>query len=374
MTKTVFLIGFLPNPRIIKRINLAKSYSNVHLICWDREKDMLETPKFDDVPCSIIKEKVGGNYYSRLFGLNRFKKAAYKILVREEPDIIHVQHLDMLQIACKYKNSHNSVHIIYEVADLHRLLVDEQKGIIKKLAQNHLRKQDIVCSRLAEILIVTSQMYYDTYFSSFVPEEKLFYFPNVPDLSAFENYIPKDHSSNFTIGYIGGIRYKNEIKLLINSVEKQGINLLVAGFEQGNHEIEDLCKNKENIQWLGRFDFKKDAAQLYGRCDCIFSVYDASMKNCRVALPNKLYEAVYCELPIIVADNTYVGDIVRDWGVGIPVIHNSQSSLDAAIEELKDGEKYYKYVENCNLHKEEINLDRYNELLKTKILNILNKV
>ena len=372
MTKTVFLIGFLPNPRIFKRIDLAKTYSAVHLICWDREKDMLSTPDTRDVSCTIIKESSGKGYFNRYIALRKFKKNAYKILVNEQPDIIHVQHLDMLQIACKYKKSHENVHIIYEVADLHRLLVDKQKGLIKKIVQKYLRKQDVICSEKADLLIVTSKMYYDTYFCSFVPEEKCLYFPNVPNLSVFENYKPKNHSSDFTIGYIGGIRYKNEMKLLINSVKKLGIKLLVAGFEQGDHEIENLCTGEPNIDWLGRFDFKQSAAELYGRCDCIYSVYDAGMRNCQVALPNKLYEAVYCELPIIVADNTHVGDIVKEWGVGIPVIYNSQEAVDSAIEELMNKDIYMHYVDNCRLHKDDIDLEKYNAQLLEKIKKIIN--
>ena len=370
MKHTVFLLGFLPNPRMYKRFALAQEYSDVQVICWDRAKEMMPLSEKTEITFSVIRADAGSNYVSRMVALKKFQKKARVILEKENPDIIHVQHLDMLQIACRYKKRHPNVHIIYEVADLHRLLVDEQKSIIKKLAQKYLLSQDKKCSKMADILIVTSQKYYDTYFHNFVPEDKLFYFPNVPDLSVFDRYKPKDHSKDFTIGFFGGIRYKEEMRLLINCVIENNIPLIIAGFEQGGNEIEEMCKGHKNIVWLGKYDFKESAAELYGKCDCVYSVYNASMANCRVALPNKLYEAVYCELPIIVASNTHVADIVEEWNVGISVIHNSQESIEEGIRALLEMERYQKYVAGCKEHKCEIDLKRYNSALKERILKL----
>ena len=85
----------------------------------------------------------------------------------------------------------------------------------------------------------------------------------------------------------------------------------------------------------------------------IYSVYDADMSNVRVALPNKLYESVYCRLPIIVAKNTYLEKVVNDWGVGIGVDHNSVEELRNAIIELKEKRKLYEsYVYHCSLHQD----------------------
>lgn len=373
MTKTVFLIGFLPNPRIYKRIAFASRHSDVHLICWDRGKEMMENPEGRGISCSIISIPAGNDPVSRLIPLKQFTAQSLEILKRNKPDIIHVQGLDMLQIACKYKVRHKNVHIIYEVADLHRLLVDKQKGVIRQVAQKYLLWQDNKCSQKIDLLIVTSQQYYDTYFASFIPKEKMMYFPNVPDLSAFDAYTKKNSRNQFTVGYFGVIRYKTELRLLINSLKKNNTRLIIAGYEESGTEIEELCRGRTDIDWIGRYDFKKSAADLYSRCDCIYAVYDASMANCQVALPNKLYEAVYCELPIIVADHTHVGDIVREWNVGIPVTHDSQEAVDSAILELKDDRKYSDYVAGCKQHKEEIDLERYNKQLKDKIDSFMQK-
>lgn len=370
MKRIVFLIGFLPNPRIYKRISLAKEIGEVHLICWDRGKEMLDDPDSHDISCSIIKIEAGNDPVSRIMPYCRFSKEALKLLEDKEPDIIHVQGLDMLRIACKYKANNVNTHVIYEVADLHRLLVDKQKGLFRKIVQQLLLWQDRECSKKIDLLIVTSEFYYKSYFSSFIPKEKVLFFPNVPDLSVFKSF-KKKNDNVFSIGYFGIIRYKKELLLLINAIKKFNARLIIAGYEVNGSEIEQICKTRFDIEWVGRFDFKTSAAYLYSKCDCIFAVYDSSMANCRVALPNKLYESVYCELPIIVADNTYVGDLVRKWNVGIPVQHDSEMAIDKAINELMNQKKYAELVKNCQLHKKDINLEHYNLILKQRIENVL---
>lgn len=367
MNATVFLIGFLPNPRIYKRIALAQNYSNVHLICWDRGKEMLESPTGRGFSCNIIRINAGNDPVSRVFPFEKFKKKALEILTEKHPDIIHVQGLDMLQIACKYKSIHKHVHIIYEIADLHRLLVDKQTGILRAMAQKYLLWLDHKCSKQIDLLIVTSEQYYTTYFSSFIPKEKVMFFPNIPDLSVFDTYQKKENHEQFTIGYFGVIRYKNEIRLLINSLTKHNARLIIAGYEENGTDIEELCRNRSDIEWKGRYDFKNSAASLYSQCDCIYAVYDASMSNCKVALPNKLYEAVYCELPILVADQTHVGDIVRKQHVGIPVAHDSQSAIDSALARLENKEEYDGFVSGCKRYKKELDLERYNNELVKRI-------
>ena len=369
--KTVFLLGFLPNPRMYKRIALAQKHSDVHLICWDRGKEMQVDPREKGIACDVIRIDAGNDPIKRIIPYRRFSKSALKIIKTIRPDIIHVQGIDMLKIACRYKKTVNrDTKIIYEIADLHRLLVDRQSSVSGTLAQKYLRYTDRKCSKEADLLIVTSQKYYDSYFHTFIPKEKAFYFPNVPDLSAFESYKKKTDREPFTVGYFGVIRYKNELKLLLQAVKASNTHLIIAGYEENDHEIEMLCKGDPNVIWVGRYDFKKSAAELYGKCDCVYAVYDAEMANCRAALPNKLYEAVYCELPIIVAAQTHVGEIVTDWGVGIPVAHDSQKEVSDALQSLKDPATYQKLVNNCRSHKREIDLDLYNAKLIEKIQSL----
>ena len=372
----VILIGFIPIPRIYKRIEVEKSIGNLHLICWDRGNNMLLPPTGDGYETHIIGINAESDPIRRIIPYHRFSKKAKKLLETIKPRIIHVQGLDMLKIAVSYKKrASNKVSIIYEVADLHRLIIDQQKNLFKRCIRNYLRDEDKRLEPYYELLLITSERFREAYFNSFVSDEKILYMPNIPHLTAFEKFNKKKDSSRFVVGYIGSIRYKEQIKNLIEASKRCRINLLIAGYEEGDDEIEQLCKNEPHIEWIGRFDFEEQAAYLYGKCDVIYSVYNADLNNVRVALPNKLYESVYCEMPLIVAKNTYLAQIVKEWGVGLSVSHTDVVELCDVINKLcNDKELYNQIVNNCKNKKDEIDLEKYNNVLKTKILTIMGLV
>jgi hypothetical protein len=80
-----------------------------------------------------LRIPAGTDPIRRLLPYRKFISRSMTLLKQINPDLIHVQGLDMLKIACTYKRRVNrNVRIIYEVADLHRLLVDKQKSPVKK--------------------------------------------------------------------------------------------------------------------------------------------------------------------------------------------------------------------------------------------------
>ena len=369
--KAVILIGFLPNPRMYKRIELEKGlFDELHLICWDKGSNMLPAPTEDNYMVHCFKIDAGKDPLKRMIPYRKFSAQAYALLEKIKPDSIHVQGLDMLKIACKYKKKHGA-RVIYEVADLHRLLVDKQKNPVRAAAQIYLKSEDKKLTKSIDLLIITSLKYAERYFNAFVPKEKIFYFPNVPNLSAFQGYRKKERNGSMTVGYIGSVRYKKQIINLIDAVKACDMNLMIAGFEPDPIEIEPLCRNYKHGEWVGRFDFATQVKGLYEKCDLMYSVYDADMANVRVALPNKLYEAVYCEMPLIVAKGTYLEEVVNEWGVGVGVDHRDSAELTRVLDRFKNDPDYYnKMVENCRLHKEEADLAVYNRKLKDIISSL----
>lgn len=359
--KSLFVLGFYPNPRICKRINLLKTFGSVNVVCWDKMSGNELEFHIDGISWNPIKVKAdASNPIKRLLPLQKFKKQALKIIRKERPDLLYVQGLDMLQIACQYKAETNEkVRIVSEIADLHRLLVDKQTHLIYEIAQKYLQWQDKKLHRQVDILVVTSPQYYDTHYRKFVSKEKVFFFSNVPDLSAFGSYQQQEHE--FCIGYIGALRYIDELKQLLKAGKETQTNLLFAGFENGS-QIKDAVVGDSSVYYHGKYDYELDVANLYGKCDAIYSVYPVCKNNVKVALPNKLYESIYCELPIIVSKGTYLGEIVENWGVGVAIIPNDIQSLKETIKRMKADKKWYLSLqENCRKHKSEMDVRRYND-------------
>ena len=371
-TITTFLISSKPDPRFEKRIELALKYSEVHLIFWNRS-GVSGMYSYNGCIIHEINIKTKDSIVKRLPFYKTFSRKALRLLNKISPTIIHVSGLDMLKIAYKYRKK-KAAHLIYEVPDLPHLLVDKPSSFITFLIQKYLQKLESKILKVVDLLIVTSPRFITIRYKDLIPNGKILYFANVPENKCFETYSKKRHKP-FTLGYIGAVRYKEQMHNFLTCAKSSQANFLIAGFESSGNEIESEAKMIDNVQWFGPFSFVEKAAELYGKCDAIYSVYDAEMKNVRVALPNKLYESIYCELPIIVAKNTYLSELVEEWGVGISVDCHSADDLIRALEKLMNDEDFYlNIVENCKMHKAETLLETYNNRLMSFISkNILKE-
>lgn len=370
--KISFLLSFSPNPRMKKRINLLKTNYITSLIYWKRtEKNIWGRVEgeIETVEINILSNN--GKPLLRIIPTVKFAFRALRSLHKIKPDCIYVQNLDMLCIAFAYKIIfENKVKLIYEIADIHSLLIDHQRSLLKKIAQIILRRIDRKLCKYIDLLVNTSDKFYDVYYSKFVPKEKLLVIPNIPDVEVFKNY-KKKTCGEFTVGFIGAIRYKEQMKMLINAAKKANIRVLFAGSGIDN-EIENMCCGYDHVSFYGEYDYKTEISKLYGMVDCIYSVYDADMTNVKIAIPNKLYEAIFCELPIIVAKGTYLAELVEKMGVGISVSHKNEIELFNVLNLLRDKGTYYnQYVDACRIYRNQINLASYNKKLIEKIRNEL---
>lgn len=368
MKKIAFLVGMLPNPRNQKRLALERSIAEVDLICWDRGQNMVGLSVPEGVRthrlCIETAPDMAGKPLRRLVPFLKFAVQASRLLAETDPDVIHAENMDMLLIALLAKRrSKKQVRILYEIPDLHGLIVDEQKSLLKKMIRVCLRGMDKVLCRQVDLLILTSPRFYDAYYCHLIPREKMLYMPNAPEKPVFEDYHRKEEGTPFTIGFIGQVFYKQQALNLVEAAKRTGAHLMIAGYETDERgDVETACRSYQNAEWLGRYDFRRQAAELYGKCDVIHLVYDADMKNVKNLLPNKLYESVRCELPVIVAKGTYLSQVVEEWGVGLAVDHRSVEELVKAIEQLRPGSVLYnRSVENCRQHRQDTELDAYNE-------------
>lgn len=378
MKKIAFLVGMLPNPRNQKRLALECSIADVDLICWDRGQNMVGLSVPEGVRthrlCVETAPDMAGKPLRRLAPFLKFSIQASKLLSEIAPDVIHAENMDMLLIALLAKRrSKKQVRILYEIPDLHSLIVDGQKSLLKKIIRVCLRGIDKILCKQVDLLILTSPRFYDAYYCHLIPREKMLYMPNVPEKQVFEDYHRKEEGTPFTIGFIGQVFYKQQALNLVEAAKRTGVHLLIAGYETDElGDVETACRSYQNAEWFGRYDFRRHAAELYGKCDVIHLVYDADMSNVRNLLPNKLYEAVLCELPVIVAKDTYLAQVVKEWGVGLAVDHHSVEELEDAIKLLhEDYALYISLVENCRAHKSETNLAPYHEELAVRLTEMM---
>lgn len=373
MKKIAFIISHRPDNRYLKRINILKNHYDLHMIFWNKCNELIH-PTINGV---VIRElHIPANQTNPLKRLPetwKFIRRAYEELGKTEADIVYVGNLDMLYIARKYKHKVNpKTKIIYEIADLHRLIIDRQTGV-NLLLSSSLKKMERKYIKDVDILVLTSMKFYDAYYYGLVDKAKVVFLPNMPEKSTFEGYVPKDRNGEqFTIGFIGWIRYKSQLKRLIDAAGKTGCRVLFAGSDGEGSDFEEYCKQFQYVDYLGAFNYEEKIRDLYDLVDCVYAVYDADWTNVRIALPNKLYEAIECEKPIIVAKTTYLGELVEQYGVGLQISHKDTNELVNAILKLKGDHIFYnKLVNNAKKAKKTVTLNSYNQALVEKIRNLI---
>lgn len=348
-----FLLTHVPNPRMNKRIAVFKAQADTHVICTRRASQNVWEPTQDVDHVIFDIDLPSAKHILRRYVVSQdFQKKALEKLEQLKPNVIYAEGLDTLIIAGKYKK-HHDVRIVFEVADLRENYITKPKKAIDRVITVMLLQREKKAFKNVDFLVVTSPKFYDMHYNALISKDKMLFIPNAPDVEVFKDY--KKHEGEFTVGFIGGIRYLQQMKMLVDAAGMVGCKVLFAGAggtSTDYEEIQAYCKGKDYVQFTGRYDYNTQIAGLYGMVDCVFAVYDADNPNVRIALPNKLYESILCELPIIVAKGTYLEELVKEWGVGVSVSHKDVNELAETLKMLMINQGLYgQIVTGCQRQK-----------------------
>ncbi len=361
-----FLLTHVPNPRINKRIEIYKKIADVHVICARRKSQNIWEPS-QDVNHIIIDFDLPTSKHilQRAVMSRNFQSLVYKKLVSLCPDLIYAEGLDCLSIADKYKKDHR-VKVVFEVADLRESYIEMPKSLLSRVITKAVLFKEKHCFKSVNQLVVTSPKFYELHYYELIDKDKVLFIPNIPDSEVFRNY-KKKTEGQFTVGFIGGIRYIQQMKMLVDAANRIRCNVLFAGAGgsiEEYREIQEYCKGMSNVVFTGKYNYDTEIANLYGLVDCVYAVYDASNPNVRIALPNKLYESIICELPIIVSEDTYLSELVTSWGIGVSIDCCDLSALVETLKELKDNSHLQKsLIENIRKLKNKTIMNNNNQLL-----------
>ena len=141
---------------------------------------------------------------------------------------------------------------------------------------------------------------------------------------------PKDFIKDgvVRIGLVGLLRYERPIKLLINFIKNNTRSVKLICYGDGPYKDLIIKNCDENIFYEGSFKSPEDLEKIYDNIDINFIVYDNTLLNVRLALPNKLYESVFWNVPIICSQNTYLSSIVKKWKVGSKISISNQKEFN----------------------------------------------
>jgi len=158
------------------------------------------------------------------------------------------------------------------------------------------------------------------YGSGRVPDNVTFIFnkltPSVLTLPYNRTRIPE--AEHLKIGFVGSVRFDsvyNFAKVMCNSFPQHEFHFYGNVVDEKFYQLKSFA----NCFFHGAFSNPSDLPEIYSGIDVVLSTYDVRYDNVRYAEPNKIYESIYFEVPIIVSDGTYLSDRVSELGTGYSV-------------------------------------------------------
>ena len=344
--RLIVLAQSLEQPRIVKRIvEKSEEFDSVQVYGFKREiHDVNNYAILDNhknISLTIVGKMSNHKYFGRIIS---YIKLLSLVFLRHglSRKNLYVFGLDLRILAVPIFNK----KIDYEISDIMWLY---KFGIKKKL----LRKIDYFLVGNSNKVIFTSRGFYETYYKHVVPIEKVVFKEN-----KFKTYgkvlpIVNIKIDFIRIAYIGAFRYDAIIKNLLQTVI--GNKKLILNFYGDGHNndlvkiIKETAFKYHNISFKGAFKNPDDLEQIYSENNLNFVVYNNNQENERVAMPNKYYESGFFNIPIVCAENTYVGKRVLEqnmgWTIGTSYEEISKFLNNLKIENLIENHKKIKELD-----------------------------
>lgn len=139
------------------------------------------------------------------------------------------------------------------------------------------------------------------------------------------------------VGFVGFMRYKsiyNFAKVFCSSFPQNEFHFFGTFASDSAEKQFGKLLIFDNCYFHGAFKSPDELNDIYSQFDLVLSTYDVSSENVRYAEPNKLYEAIYFETPIIVSSDTYLADKVNRLGVGFAINAMNDQEIISFVKTL----------------------------------------
>lgn len=351
---------YRPDVRLEKEIEtLSPLDTNIIIWAWDKEDQF---PLEEKIPGALVKRvKITGEYSKAtvflIFAYLRFSMFIFWQLLHEPCDLIHAHNLDTLLpafIAAKIKN----IPVIYDAHEAYPEKFALRRS--KLLSWLAFGLERFLAKRVAAVITVTQPLA-DKFTGWGV--KKVLLIPNYADAHFYNSYFPKENSRVFTIGWIGSIRSKMGLELLLEAMPEvikanENIKVYLAGkiygksFKETLHTaIKPISGNVELDDWIPY----QQLPLAYSRVDLAVSLMVPHRAN-EVALPVKILEAMACGVPVIATKVGPIQDIINEANCGLLIDYDKNQLIEAI------GRLIYNKVELKNMGERARNIikERYN--------------
>jgi len=324
-----FIVDAWPDTRVEKEVQSLTSHGfKVTILTWDREK------VFDDFESSgnktIRRLRLRSPYnsllipsYYPLFWLWILSK-----LLRIHPTVIHADNLDSVVPALFYRLLRPRTKVIFDVSDSYAMLIRPRS----KILSNGILCLELLAASMSDAFTTVSSNQLALFEAAKLKMVRIVMNTPLP-MRGLTSYVQNKKQMKFRIVYAGVISEDRGLLQLCEATKDiDDLELIVAGRINSEKIIVNI-NQFSHIQYVGQLSHE-EALKLQASADLIPVLYDPKMPINRIAMPNKIFEAMMLGVPII-TNVTHLAEMVKDFQCGIAVDYNNIEAIKQAILYIK---------------------------------------
>lgn len=314
--------SFPIHPRLKKIGSLFNDYAELNYFAWDRDMSYIQGNDIEENVFVCSSNNGYGTALKMLLGVPKFIYRFCSCLKKLNPDILIIRHWSTCFVLLLFLP--RKCKVIYDVNDMPD---SENERIIRvyKLFERFVIKR-------VDVVILSSKYY--------IP----FYENKHPNIYVLENKVDtnliakKEYSCKndcLTISFIGMVRYHEILINLIQASKGLPIKINIYGKGIDSDIVRSYCvsNNVSNVFVHGSYQYET-IETLYNSSDLIYTAYPSQNENVRYSIPNKLYESLLFNKPLIASCNTALGEIVENEKIGFVVDSASVESIREMLKKI----------------------------------------
>lgn len=325
--KVVFLLPTISQPRCIKRIRgFINAGFEIEIYGFDRGVYNVNS-KIDGHVINILGFAESGKGYIKkyIYAQKALKKIFNKFL---HENVIYYAFAFDIALICKM---HSKKKNVYEISDL------VYGYFNNKFLREIFTQVDRRLVKFSLLTIMTSAGFYKYLFPK-MDQPNVIVQPNRVSNLLYKNERGARHinSDKIVFSFIGAFRYPNTVfrfaKIIGEHYPRHEFHFY--GDSHLTEQVKVLSKNYSNVFYFGPFKSPEDLNGIYEKIDIVVACYDTITLNERIAEPNKLYESLFFKKPIIVSNNTFLSEQVKQLGCGFIIDASLNKNIFDFIESI----------------------------------------
>lgn len=288
--------------------------------------------------------------WKRMLGFHQFAWSAAKVgKALDSPDIIFATHTPlMVGLSGVLLRRHFGVPFVFEIRDLWPEALVNIGVLRSRMIIAYLNKMSGFLYRTADHLSAASPGMKEGILQYGIPDEKVTVVTNASDLEMFGAHVDGAGErerlgigSRFAVIYFGAHGKANGLDYVLDAaaeLKRRGrtnIALVLHGDGGTKLELQERAQREglDNVVFSDPVPSKKQMSEIVAACDACMTIYRASKEV--TWSPNKLFDALAAEKPVLVNVPGWLGQTVEDNECGYMTHPTDANTLVDAVERLE---------------------------------------